>query len=174
MWFTDHYFFSLWNGIDFAWTYDTVCFCWESAGYYPWIPFGSTGQIYFSLFIMIYLGSTCAKLLNIWNLEILVLQKEDLRKIMELLVISEQHARTLLIHYRWDVERIFELLEQKGKERLFSEAGVTIIQNKGIDLLSSSSMYTCDICFEDVRPDSVTQMDCGHLYCNICKFFSLL
>jgi len=101
------------------------------------------------------------------------MQKEDLRKVMELLVISEQHARTLLIHYRWDVERIFELLEQKGKEQLFSEAGVTIIENRGTDLSSSLTMYTCHVCFEDVSPDAATEMDCGHCYCNDCKFSSL-
>ena len=96
-----------------------------------------------------------------------------MRKVMELLIISEQHARTLLIHYRWDVERIFELLEQKGKERLFSEAGVTIIENRGIDLSGSSTMHMCNICFEDVSPEVATEMDCGHCYCNDCKFLSL-
>ncbi|KAJ6799768.1 putative E3 ubiquitin-protein ligase ARI2 [Iris pallida] len=99
---------------------------------------------------------------------LLAAQMEDLRKVMELLVISEQHARTLLIHYRWDVERIFELLEQKGKERLFPEAGVTIIEKKGINLPGSTSMYTCNICFEDVSPGEATEMDCGHCYCNGC------
>ncbi|PKU60812.1 putative E3 ubiquitin-protein ligase ARI1 [Dendrobium catenatum] len=69
---------------------------------------------------------------------------------MELLVLSEQHARTLLIHYRWDVERIFELLEEKGKDRLFSEAGLTMSDNKVIVLSSYSDPFTCSICFEDV------------------------
>ncbi|KAJ0981803.1 hypothetical protein J5N97_010058 [Dioscorea zingiberensis] len=80
---------------------------------------------------------------------------------------GEQHARTLLIYYRWDVERIFELLEQKGKERLFSEAGVTIIdKNRATDLLNSSQSVNCNICFEDVSQNAVTEMDCGHSYCN--------
>ncbi|KAG0490690.1 hypothetical protein HPP92_007553 [Vanilla planifolia] len=47
---------------------------------------------------------------------LLAAQKVDLRKVMELLALSEHNARTLLIHYRWDVERVFELLEQKGKD----------------------------------------------------------
>lgn len=87
---------------------------------------------------------------------------------MDLLALREQHARTLLIHYRWDVERIFELLDQKGKERLFSEAGVTIIQHKGLDL-SSSDHVECNVCFEYVSRSTVTEMDCGHYYCNDCK-----
>ncbi|KAK8949030.1 putative E3 ubiquitin-protein ligase ARI2 [Platanthera zijinensis] len=99
---------------------------------------------------------------------LLAAQKDDLRKIMELLALSEQHARTLLIHYRWDVERVFELLEQKGKDRLFSEAGLTIYQNKTIDLSSYSDPFTCSICFEDVSSVAITEMDCGHCYCNSC------
>ncbi|THU50910.1 hypothetical protein C4D60_Mb06t25350 [Musa balbisiana] len=91
---------------------------------------------------------------------LLAAQKEDLRKVMELLVLKEQHARTLLIHYRWDVERIFELLDQKGRERLFSEAGVTIVENKGLS--ASSSSGTCNVCFESFPPSAVTEMDCGH------------
>lgn len=90
---------------------------------------------------------------------------------MELLALSEQHARTLLIYYRWDVERIFELLEQRGKEKLFSEAGVTIIDKSNvIGLLNPSQTVNCNICFEDVPQNSVTEMDCGHSYCNDCKF----
>ncbi|CAL9186648.1 unnamed protein product, partial [Musa hybrid cultivar] len=97
---------------------------------------------------------------------LLAAQKEDLRKVMELLVLKEQHARTLLIHYRWDVERIFELLDQKGRERLFSEAGVTIVETKGLS--ASSSSGTCNVCFESFPPGAVTEMDCGHSFCNDC------
>ncbi|KAG0488995.1 hypothetical protein HPP92_007806 [Vanilla planifolia] len=99
---------------------------------------------------------------------LLAAQKVDLRKVMELLALSEHNARTLLIHYRWDVERVFELLEQKGKDRLFSEAGLTIVENKMIDLSSCCDPFTCSICFEEVSPTAVTEMDCGHYYCNEC------
>ncbi|XP_072972706.1 probable E3 ubiquitin-protein ligase ARI2 isoform X2 [Typha angustifolia] len=95
-------------------------------------------------------------------------QKEDLRKVMELLTLSEQHARTLLIHYRWDVERIFELLDQKGSEQLFSEAGVTVVENKSCAFSSLSDLVTCNVCFEEIPANAVTEMDCGHCYCNEC------
>lgn len=93
---------------------------------------------------------------------------------MELLALREQHARTLLIHYRWDVERIFELLEVKGRERLFLEAGVSAIENKGRVLSSSPCPITCNVCFDEVPPSRVSEMDCGHCFCNECKPFSLL
>ncbi|XP_042392398.1 probable E3 ubiquitin-protein ligase ARI2 isoform X1 [Zingiber officinale] len=97
---------------------------------------------------------------------LLAAQKEDLRKVMELLVLKEQHARTLLIHYRWDVERIFELLDQKGKDRLFSEAGVTVVENKGFS--TSANPVTCNVCFETIPTAAITEMDCGHSFCNDC------
>jgi ariadne-1 len=91
-------------------------------------------------------------------------QREDLRKVMDLLAVNEHHARTLLMHYRWDVERIFELLDQKGRDRLFSEAGVTLHKNNK----SLTGIVTCFICFEEVSPRASTEMDCGHRFCNDC------
>ncbi|XP_038970263.1 probable E3 ubiquitin-protein ligase ARI1 isoform X2 [Phoenix dactylifera] len=99
---------------------------------------------------------------------LLAAQKEDLQKVMDFLAVSEQHARTLLIHNRWNVERVFELLERKERERLLCEAGVLIAENEGLDLWKSSSAITCNICFEDVAPNAATAMGCGHCYCNDC------
>ncbi|CAN6301707.1 unnamed protein product [Urochloa humidicola] len=98
---------------------------------------------------------------------LLLAQREDLRKVIELLGLREHHARTLLIHYRWDVERIFELLDQKGRDRLFSEAGIPLqcANNAGS---ASSTEVTCNVCFEDVPPTATSEMDCGHNYCNDC------
>ncbi|KAL6645532.1 hypothetical protein ACP70R_017140 [Stipagrostis hirtigluma subsp. patula] len=98
---------------------------------------------------------------------LLAAQREDLRKVMELLGLKEHHARTLLIHYRWDVERIFELLDQKGRDRLFTEAGIPLqyANNAG---LHSSVEVTCNVCYDDVPPSAASEMDCGHNYCNDC------
>lgn len=98
---------------------------------------------------------------------LLAAQREDLRKVMELLGLKEHHARTLLIHYRWDVERIFELLDQKGRDRLFSEAGIPLrpASNAG---LPSPTEVTCNVCYEDVPLEATSHMDCGHDYCNEC------
>ncbi|KAL6867566.1 hypothetical protein ACP4OV_015590 [Aristida adscensionis] len=98
---------------------------------------------------------------------LLAAQREDLRKVIELLGLKEHHARTLLIHYRWDVERIFELLDQKGRDRLFTEAGIPLqyANNAG---LPSSVELTCNVCYEDVSPADASKMDCGHNYCNDC------
>ncbi|KAG8096937.1 hypothetical protein GUJ93_ZPchr0013g36696 [Zizania palustris] len=97
---------------------------------------------------------------------LLAAQREDLRKVMELLGLREHHARTLLIHYRWDVERIFELLDQKGRDRLFSEAGIPLQPANSAGLPSSE--VTCNVCYEDVPLSDASKMDCGHNYCNEC------
>nr|AAD26951.1 hypothetical protein [Arabidopsis thaliana] len=97
-------------------------------------------------------------------------KREDLRRVMELLSVKEHHARTLLIHYRWDVEKLFAVLVEKGKDSLFSGAGVTLLENQSCDssVSGSSSMMSCDICVEDVPGYQLTRMDCGHSFCNNC------
>ncbi|XP_077233211.1 putative E3 ubiquitin-protein ligase ARI2 isoform X2 [Tasmannia lanceolata] len=99
---------------------------------------------------------------------LLAAQREDLFRIMDLLTLNEQHARTLLIHHRWDVERVLSVLVEKGKDWLFAQAGVTIVGHKNIDSSGSLSLVTCNICIEDVPISAVTTMDCGHCFCNAC------
>ncbi|XP_059455453.1 probable E3 ubiquitin-protein ligase ARI1 [Corylus avellana] len=98
---------------------------------------------------------------------LLAAQREDLRRIMDLLSLKEHLARTLLIHYRWDVDKVIVVLVEKGKDKLYAEAGVTVSEH---DNLSSelSSMVMCIICIEEVSASEVTTMDCGHCFCNNC------
>lgn len=90
---------------------------------------------------------------------------------MELLSLKEHHARTLLIHYRWDVEKLFAVLVEKGKDSLFSSAGLTVLENQSYDSssVSCSSMMSCDICIEEVSGHQMTRMECGHCFCNNCE-----
>lgn len=92
---------------------------------------------------------------------------------MELLSLREHHARTLLIHYRWDVEKLLAVLVEKGKPSLFNEAGVTVNEDADSSLFSSSTIM-CDICMEEVSGEKSTRMDCGHCFCNDCKNLSAL
>ncbi|TYI88323.1 hypothetical protein E1A91_D04G200300v1 [Gossypium mustelinum] len=100
---------------------------------------------------------------------LLAAQREDLRRVMEMLSLREHHARTLLIHYRWDVEKLLAVLVEKGKADLFSEAGVSVVEREDtVTPLSSSSTAMCDICIEELPGDKMTKMDCGHAFCNDC------
>ncbi|XP_021300284.1 probable E3 ubiquitin-protein ligase ARI2 isoform X2 [Herrania umbratica] len=88
---------------------------------------------------------------------------------MDMLSLREHHARTLLIHYRWDVEKLLAVLVEKGKADLFAEAGVSVVEceDTGTPVLSSSTAM-CDICMEELPGDTMTKMACGHHFCNDC------
>ncbi|CAA0827598.1 Probable E3 ubiquitin-protein ligase ARI1 [Striga hermonthica] len=99
---------------------------------------------------------------------LLAAQRKDLRRVMELLSVREHHARTLLIHYRWDVEKLIALYVEKGKSCMFSKAGVTITELFDFDLPEASSTVMCNICMDDVPSEDLTKMDCGHFFCDTC------
>ncbi|XP_021896701.1 probable E3 ubiquitin-protein ligase ARI2 [Carica papaya] len=100
---------------------------------------------------------------------LLAAQRDDLRRVMELLSVKEQHARTLLIHYRWDVEKLFAVFVENGRPNLFAAAGVTVIEPEDAgSSIAFLPMITCEICIEDVTADQSTRMDCGHCFCNDC------
>lgn len=91
---------------------------------------------------------------------------------MDLLSLREHHARTLLIYYRWDVEKLSAVYVDKGKASLFTEAGVTMVEHQDLDLKPYTTI-TCDICMEDVPGDEATRVDCSHCFCNNCKYSAL-
>lgn len=87
---------------------------------------------------------------------------------MEMLSIREHHARTLLIHHRWDVEKLFADVD-RGIAALFAEAGVSVDEQCDPDTTVPSTV-TCEICMEDVPGHEATKMDCGHCFCNSCEY----
>ncbi|GLT96025.1 hypothetical protein SLE2022_136740 [Rubroshorea leprosula] len=101
---------------------------------------------------------------------LLAAQKEDLRKVMDLLSLKEHHARTLLIHYQWDVERLIAVLVEKGKSRLFSEVGVSMVECREDNNSTSvvPSVIFCEICMEEFSGGETSRMECGHCYCIDC------
>ncbi|XP_059287091.1 probable E3 ubiquitin-protein ligase ARI1 [Lycium ferocissimum] len=99
---------------------------------------------------------------------LLAAQKEDLQRVMDLLSLKEHHARSLLIHYRWDVDKVFAVLFERGREKLYAEAGVTLEGKDEHTSTPSTTEITCEICFEDVPAEKSTVMDCNHRFCNDC------
>ena len=45
---------------------------------------------------------------------LLAAQRDDLQRVMDVLSLKEYHARTLLIHYRWDVDKVLAVLVERG------------------------------------------------------------
>ncbi|TXG52294.1 hypothetical protein EZV62_021463 [Acer yangbiense] len=100
---------------------------------------------------------------------LLAAQREDLVRIMDLLSIKEHHARALLIHYGWDVEKVLAVLVEHGNDELFAAAGVKVVEHDdGPSSLQFSSTVSCNICYDDVSATEVTTMDCSHCFCNDC------
>ncbi|KAL8027722.1 hypothetical protein ABFS82_14G111400 [Erythranthe guttata] len=99
---------------------------------------------------------------------LLAAQREDLQRVMDLLSVREHHARTLLIHYRWDVLKLTAVCVEKGKECMFAEAGVTAVEVIDLDPQESTSTVMCNICMDDALAKDTTLMDCGHCFCNNC------
>ncbi|GAQ81569.1 hypothetical protein KFL_000840120 [Klebsormidium nitens] len=95
-------------------------------------------------------------------------QCRDLKQIQDVLGIRLQHARSLLIHHRWDVENLFSALAEQGEERLFLAAGVPPRSMHRRASGPKEAEFTCGTCFDDVPADSATVMDCSHIYCNDC------
>ncbi|KAK6115416.1 hypothetical protein DH2020_007685 [Rehmannia glutinosa] len=99
---------------------------------------------------------------------LLAAQKDDLQRVMDLLSLKEHHARTLLIHYRWDADKVFMVFVEKGKEQLYAEAGVSVVETNNLSSSNVSSKISCEICFEEFPANKTTTMDCGHCFCNEC------
>lgn len=86
-----------------------------------------------------------------------------------MLSLREHHARTLLIHHRWDVDKLLAVLVEKGKPCLFRDAGVPVVEDQGEGFSVASSTIMCDICMEEASGSEATRVDCGHCFCNSCK-----
>ncbi|KAL6995612.1 carbonyl reductase (NADPH-dependent) ari1 [Sarracenia purpurea var. burkii] len=93
---------------------------------------------------------------------------DDLQRVMDLLSLKEHHARTLLIHYRWDVDKVCAVFVEKGNDELYKECGIVVGEHNDLSSLPSSSQLMCEICTENVRASETTTMECGHCFCNDC------
>ncbi|KAG2283731.1 hypothetical protein Bca52824_054951 [Brassica carinata] len=105
-------------------------------------------------------NSTC----QIITMESLVAaQKEVLVRVMESLSVKESQARTLLIHYQWNVDNLFAVYIERGKDSLFKSAGLSVFDHPSLS--KSRKKMACDICMEDDLPSqAMTGMKCGHSF----------
>ncbi|CAL4917969.1 unnamed protein product [Urochloa decumbens] len=96
-----------------------------------------------------------------------VAQQQDLSMVMGIFNIKQHHARALLIHYRWNIDRLNDHLDRKGQDCMLMEAGVVVVPSAG-SKRPSRKKVTCMVCFEDFSPRAISAMDCGHSFCNDC------
>ncbi|CAM8972170.1 unnamed protein product [Rhodiola kirilowii] len=98
---------------------------------------------------------------------LLAAQKEDLQRVMDLLSLREHQARTLLIHFRWDVHKLISVFVEDGVDRLYSIVGIVLDKDRPL-FVPESSTVDCQICFQEMTSSEVTMMDCGHYFCENC------
>uniref|UniRef100_A0A7N0V0S5 RBR-type E3 ubiquitin transferase n=2 Tax=Kalanchoe fedtschenkoi TaxID=63787 RepID=A0A7N0V0S5_KALFE len=98
---------------------------------------------------------------------LLAAQKADLQRVMDLFSLREHHARTLLIHFRWDVHKLISVFVENGADRLYSLVGI-VLPKDFPSSVSDLSTVGCQICFEEKMSSEVTMMDCGHYFCKGC------
>ncbi|XP_024515823.1 probable E3 ubiquitin-protein ligase ARI1 [Selaginella moellendorffii] len=95
-------------------------------------------------------------------------QQQDLQRVMDMFGVKIQHARALLIHYRWNVEVLFSYMAEAGRDAVFRRVGLPALAENQPASQPLPSTVTCGICFDDVPQADATQMDCGHAFCNDC------
>jgi hypothetical protein len=93
-----------------------------------------------------------------------------LQKVVDFLAIRPRHARTLLIHHRWNVESLFGKLAEEGTNKIFLEAGLPPPEDLcNQPTACETSFISCGACLDDAPQNKATRMDCGHAFCNECK-----
>ncbi|XP_073021546.1 probable E3 ubiquitin-protein ligase ARI2 isoform X3 [Primulina eburnea] len=97
---------------------------------------------------------------------LLAAQKDDLKRTMDLLSLKEHNARTLLMHYRWDVDNVLTSFVEKGKEHLCAKAGISLTDSSSFSSSHVLTDTTCEICYNEFPTDEMTTMECGHIFCD--------
>ncbi|GBG68619.1 hypothetical protein CBR_g3160 [Chara braunii] len=111
---------------------------------------------------------------------LLAAQSQDLCQVVELLRVNVNQARSLLIHYRWNVESLSGRLGELGVDKVFQEAGIPLRTEDDSDAdtptidapstaaASKDGHVYCKSCMDETAIEESTTMDCGHIFCNDC------
>lgn len=83
--------------------------------------------------------------------------------------ISPSVAKALLMHCKWDKDRLLDEYYSGSQEKLFEAARVVnpskIRRTEAVD---PTTLDTCGICFDDVPMKDMSSLDCEHLFCLMC------
>jgi len=101
------------------------------------------------------------------------LQDAHIRQANEFLQVDKGLARIVLKHFKWDAEKLLERWMEKGKDQVFMEAGVRLMEEGSQkqeveDQPTSSTPRECEICFSEVSPSEAHAISCGHSFCAEC------
>mmetsp|Transcript_12045 Transcript_12045/g.25884 ORF Transcript_12045/g.25884 Transcript_12045/m.25884 type:complete len:537 (+) Transcript_12045:152-1762(+) len=96
------------------------------------------------------------------------LQDNAAVSITHILGCSKAVAKSLLVFYRWDKEKLASVLADKGPEYLYKLAGVVETPAQPSAESSCSQTLQCIICCSEMTGEESCAMDCGHSFCKTC------
>lgn len=92
-------------------------------------------------------------------------RSSKVREVMEFLCVDKEEAQSLLAHFKWDKNRLYERYLE-NKEAVCKAAGILLDKPKKRVKVSS---ITCSICFEEVDDEqNFSSLLCDHYFCNGC------
>ncbi|KAI0978171.1 hypothetical protein GJ496_011485 [Pomphorhynchus laevis] len=110
--------------------------------------------------------------------ELLIHMNEIVEEVYDILGLSKSVVRMLLLHYKWDKEKLIERYFESDTTQLLCDANITPASSDFTDtencLLSSSSSTICadavycGICFLCFPMDGTSSLRCRHEFCNTC------
>ncbi|KAI8843664.1 hypothetical protein BC829DRAFT_446168 [Chytridium lagenaria] len=98
--------------------------------------------------------------------DIVTFQDKEIKHVSGILGCQEQHAATLLRHFKWNKERLIERYMDTPME-VCGAAGVIVDAAKQPKFLVIKG-YNCEICCNDEEGLESLALDCGHRFCRDC------
>ena len=97
---------------------------------------------------------------------------QSIEQIRTVISLPSATIRTLLKHFKWDVQKLLEKLFDSNRDRLFTEVGIATKaekkETKKQKSKRSKEATDCLICYMCVAIDQMFGLDCGHFYCREC------
>eukprot|EP01006_Ploeotia_vitrea_P054735 TRINITY_DN67920_c1_g1_i1.p1 TRINITY_DN67920_c1_g1~~TRINITY_DN67920_c1_g1_i1.p1 ORF type:complete len:500 (-),score=50.15 TRINITY_DN67920_c1_g1_i1:695-2194(-) len=99
--------------------------------------------------------------------DILERQRQEIKKVNDVLCMSTAAASLLLRSFGWDVEPLLNTFfaSEQGREAVFKKAG---LHEKAGSSAELPPEVECQCCFGDVDSNDATALGCGHIFCNMC------
>ncbi|CAO3690383.1 unnamed protein product [Rhizopus stolonifer] len=90
-------------------------------------------------------------------------QDGEITQVSTILGLSSQDSATLLRHFRWNKERLFEQY-MDSPEKIIKQSGLSFPQQR--QQQEEENEFICDICCDQV--DQSIGLSCGHRFCQAC------
>jgi len=95
-------------------------------------------------------------------------QLSSVREVNDIFEISPSVARALLVHCKWDKERLLELYYSGSQEKLFADAHVVNPNKQRRKAPKMDESRCCDICYCDWTLEEMAALECEHYFCLGC------